>query len=124
MSNFSPASDIEGTVKDLIALKGGCRQAIGGARVLGPHIANQVQALYELAGADENSADAMADGIRARAQGIEEHLEAVRQELAAIGGMVARAVEAHQENEARRKVTAAKAGARTSSSSSTAKLTV
>jgi hypothetical protein len=123
-SAFTVPDTIEETVAQIVGLKGATRTAIGGARVLGPHIANQVAALYELAGMDESTADAMADGIRNRAAGIEEQLEIIRQELASIGGMVATAVRAHEEHEAQRKVTAAKAGTRTRSTSSSGTLNV
>lgn len=120
MSNtFTPPADIEGTVSEIMSLKAGVRTAIGGTRVLAPHVANQVAALYELAGVDEATADTMADGIRTRGNAIEELLEQVRNELAAIGGIVATAVRAHDESEAKRKVTASKAGTKTTTSRAT-----
>lgn len=123
-TSFQVPADIEATVKEVAGLKAACRTAIGGARVLAPHIANQVTALYELAGYDEGTADAMSAGVRARGVAIEELLEQLRNELASVGGIVAQAYRMHEENEAKRKTTASKAGVSTRAAGRTTALNV
>lgn len=121
---FKAPESIEETVREVAGLKAATRVAIRGAMLLGPAISNQVAALYELAGYDEGTADVMAAGITARANTVAELLEQIRQELTAVGQTVAAAYQVHEEYEAKRKVTAAKAGVRTGSRASTAKLDV
>lgn len=124
MSDFKAPDSIEETVREIAGLKAATRVALRGADLLGPAIANQVAALYELAGYDEGTADVMAAGIRGRANTVRELLEQIRQELTAVGQTVAAAYQVHEEYEAKRKVTAAKAGVRSRSTSATQKLDV
>jgi hypothetical protein len=111
-TDFAPPSTVEETVAELVGLKAGVRAAIRGTHVMGPAIANQIVGLYELAGEDPDTADAMASAIRQRGGSIAEHLEAIAADLTAIGSHVARAIRAKEENDARRKVAAAKTGTR------------
>lgn len=108
-SNFAPPSTIQETVAEITGLKAGVRAAIRGVHVMAPAIANQVDGLYELAGEPETG-EVMASAIRAGGGRIAEALEVIAAELAKVGVHVARGVRAHEENEAKRKVAAAKTG--------------
>jgi hypothetical protein len=121
---FEVPTTIEETVREIHGLKAATKTAINGTRLLGPHIANQVAALLTLAGEDETAAEAISDTIWQSASKIAEHLQSISLELAAVGAKVAYAYEKNEENNAKRKTTAAKAGVRASSTAASKNLSV
>ncbi len=112
---FNVPVSIEDTVRDVAAYKQATKTAINGVRMLGPHIANQVGALLELSGVDEAAAESISDDVFRKSSEIAEHLQAINLALTSIGGKVAYAYQAYEENNAKRKTTARTAGVTRSS---------
>lgn len=122
--NIGDINSIEDAVRVITEIKRGLMAAQNGVQIAGPQLGMQVAMMYELAGEDEDEANARGSEVRRTASQAVEHVEALTNILREIGGQVARAIRAKEEAEARRKLLAAKTGTRAGAKTSTSTIQV